>query len=90
MAPPQADLRKIGIEGFDLIDKLYGPSRRSSGSDVFHGRRERCWVVYQVPNDVMEEPVLNSKEAALHFAGISVVNYPKGKPQNRWGRPIKF
>ncbi|TKY72571.1 hypothetical protein E2542_SST01312 [Spatholobus suberectus] len=71
MAPPPADLRKIGIEGFDLIDKIYGPSRRSSsGSDAFHGRREHCWVVYEVPNDhVREEPA---------------VKYPKGKPQNRW------
>ncbi|RDX89225.1 hypothetical protein CR513_29075, partial [Mucuna pruriens] len=88
MAPTQADLRKIGVEGFALIDKFYSPPRRSSLNDAFHARRERSWLVYQVPNDVvaMEEPALNSKDAAFHFAGVSVVTYPKGKTQNRWAR----
>ncbi|KAL2340974.1 hypothetical protein Fmac_008914 [Flemingia macrophylla] len=74
---PSADLRKIGLEGFALIDKFYGPPRR--GNDAFQGRRERTWVVHQVPNAVIEDS-----------AGMSAVNYPKGKPQNRWGRPFKF
>ena len=91
MAPPPADLRKIGVEGFDLIDKLYGPPRRSSATDAFPGRRDGTWVVHQVPNGEMQEPPINSREAAVHFGGIAVVNYcyHKGKPQNRWGRPIK-
>lgn len=92
MAPPQADLRKIGVEGFALIDKFYGPPRRNSGNEAFqYGRRERLWVVYPVPNDLVDEPTMNnSKDAAFHHAGVSVVNYPKGKPQNRWDRPFKF
>lgn len=80
MAPPPVDLKKIGVEGFALIDKFYGPPRRStSAHDAFPGRRQGCnWVVYQVPNDEMEEPI-TSKEAR------------GGKSQNRWwGRPIKF
>ncbi|KAJ1407677.1 hypothetical protein SESBI_24151 [Sesbania bispinosa] len=95
MAPPPADLRKIGLEGFALIDKFFGPPRRSlaAANDAnFNGRRERSWVVYQVPNGEMEQPFMNSNEAAIHYGGISVVsnnNHPKGKPQNRWGRPIK-
>ena len=90
MAPPPADLRKIGAEGFALIDKFYGPHRRTSATDAFPARRERCCVVHQVPNDEMEEPALNSREAAVHFGGVAAVNYPKGKPQNRWrGRPVK-
>lgn len=81
-----ADLRKIGVEGFALIEKFYGPtSRRSSTammSDTkFAGRRE------------MEEPLaaVTSKDAAAHFGGISVVSYSKGiKSHNRWVRPIKY
>ncbi|CAL5184358.1 unnamed protein product [Lathyrus oleraceus] len=37
MAPPSSDLRKIGLEGFDLIDKFYGPTRRSSMEDFASG-----------------------------------------------------
>lgn len=70
MAPPSADLRKIGLEGFDLIDKFYGPTRRSNKEDLIIG---------------------TTKDATIHFVGISAVSYPKGKlPQNRWGRFIKF
>ncbi|CAJ1963340.1 unnamed protein product [Sphenostylis stenocarpa] len=92
MAPPPADLRQIGAEGFALIDKFYGPPRRSSGIDAvyLHGRRERCSVVYQVPKDVMDESSVIGKEPVGPFSGISVVNYPKPKPQNRWGRPFKL
>lgn len=75
MAPPPADLRKIAVEGFDLIDKFYGPSRRSSGKEVM---MEESGVICKLPS-------------GHHFGGISVVNYyPKGKPQNRCGRPFKF
>ena len=60
MAPPQADLWKIGAEGFALIDKFYGPSRGNSANDAFHGPRgEHCWVVYNVSNDVMEESAVD-------------------------------
>lgn len=87
MAPPPADLRKIGEEGFALLEKFYGPTRRSSANEAFHGRRDRNWVVCQVANDQMEGP--SSKDyVALPYAG-TVSRYPKGKPQNRWGRPIK-
>ena len=37
MAPPSSDLRKIGLEGFALIDKFYGPTRRSSMEDLAYG-----------------------------------------------------
>ncbi|KAK7412920.1 hypothetical protein VNO78_04680 [Psophocarpus tetragonolobus] len=79
MAAPSADLGKIGAEGFALIDKFYGPPRRNSnGNDAFHGRRERCWVVFQVPNnDVMEESAFIGMEAPSHFAATSAVNYVK-------------
>lgn len=94
MAPPQADLRKIGAEGFALIDKFYGPARRNSVNDAFHGRRgDRCWVVYNVSNDVMEDSAAIGMEATTgHFAAKSAMNYPKaGKPEIRyWGRPLKF
>ena len=91
MARRADQLREIGLEGFALIDKYYGPSPRRSinGSDqgVFPARQER-WVV-QVPNGEMEVPFLNSKDAASQLGGIMIMNYPKGKPQNRRGnRPI--
>jgi len=91
MAPP-ADLRKIGAEGFALIDKFYGPPRKSSGNDAWHlhGRRERCCVVYQVPNDAMDESSVIGMEPAGPFVGIAVGGYAKPKPQNRWGRVFKF
>ncbi|KAI4345380.1 hypothetical protein L6164_012509 [Bauhinia variegata] len=37
MAPPK-DLREIGLEGFALIDKFYGPQRRSSTTPPQQGR----------------------------------------------------
>lgn len=74
-----ADLRKIGLEGFALIDKFYGPTRRSSS-----------WIVSQVPNNEREEHAVTSRDAAAHLGGISVVSYSKGKPHNRWGKPIKY
>ncbi|PNY17273.1 cysteine-rich receptor-like protein kinase [Trifolium pratense] len=38
MAPPSSDLRKIGLEGFALIDKFYGQTtRRSSMEDLASG-----------------------------------------------------
>ncbi|TKY72570.1 hypothetical protein E2542_SST01311 [Spatholobus suberectus] len=86
MAPP-ADLRVIGSEGFALIDKFYGPSarRRPNTNGVFPARQGR-WVV-QVPNDELEEPVMNSREAAACYGGIMIVNYPR--PQTRLGRSFK-
>ena len=66
MAPP-TDLRQIGLEGFALIDKHFGPQ-------------------YKRPNVGRQELVImNSKEAANHYGGISIVTYPKPKPLiNRW------
>ncbi|KAG5132791.1 hypothetical protein JHK82_023979 [Glycine max] len=86
MAPPQADLRKIGAEGFALIDKFYGPARRNSVNDAFHGRRgDRCWVVYNVSNDVMEDSAAIGMEATTgHFAAKSAMNYPKAASLSRW------
>jgi len=84
---PQTNLREIGLEGFDLIEKFYGAPRRARNNSVFPARQGR-WVV-QVPNDEMKEPVImNSKEVAARFGGILVVDYFKGKPQVRCGRPI--
>ncbi|PNX88670.1 hypothetical protein L195_g044781 [Trifolium pratense] len=62
------------MEGFDLIDKFYGAPRRTKNNRAFPARQGR-WVV-QVPNDEMEEPVMNSKEAATRFGGILV----RGRP----------
>jgi len=83
MAPP-TDLRVIGSEGFALIDKFYGPSarRRPNPKGVFPARQGR-WVV-QVPNDELEEPVINSREAASRYGGIMIVNYPKPKTHVNW------
>lgn len=83
MASSQADLRKIGLEGFALIDKYYGPTR----NDAFSGRREGFWVVHQVPNGDKEKPGLKAKD----FVGIAVPNHSSrgGKFLNRSGRPIK-
>ncbi|QHO06728.1 uncharacterized protein DS421_14g457310 [Arachis hypogaea] len=73
-----ADLRKIGAEGFALIEKYYGPQTRTAANTAdasfpAAARRERYWVVHQVvPKDGME----NNKGIKSH--------------QNRWGRPIKF
>nr|XP_004508194.1 uncharacterized protein LOC101489667 [Cicer arietinum] len=84
---PQVDLREIGLEGFDLIDKFYGVAGGSTrtrvkknNNRVFPARQGR-WVVH----DEMEEPVvMNSKEVAARFGGIHVVDYFNGKkPQVR-------
>ncbi|KAI4345381.1 hypothetical protein L6164_012510 [Bauhinia variegata] len=86
---PQANLREIGLEGFSLIDKFYGPPRRSHGG-VFLVRQGH-WVV-QVPSDEMDDPVavINSKDAAGKYGGVMIMNYSKGlKPQNRRVRPFE-
>jgi hypothetical protein len=77
MAPQQKDLVKIGIEGFDLIDKFYGPPKKLSNN----GGRQRQYN--------KEEIVINSKDAAYKYGGIMVVNYPKARPKNRWGNIFK-
>ncbi|KHN20788.1 hypothetical protein glysoja_037388, partial [Glycine soja] len=87
MASPQTDLRKIALEGFDLIDKLYG-RRGPANNDAFPGRREGFWVVHQVPNGDMDQKPRKNKDVVNY--GVPVANLPRGKPQNRWGRPIKF
>ncbi|WJX90663.1 hypothetical protein P8452_72535 [Trifolium repens] len=73
---PQTKLREIGLEGFDLIDKFYGAPRRAKNNRAFPAR-QGSWVV-QVPNDEMEDPVINSKEVAARFGGILVLDYFKG------------
>jgi hypothetical protein len=83
---PQTKLREIGLEGFDLIDKFYGAPRRAKNNRAFPAR-QGSWVV-QVPNDEMEEPVMNSKDVAARFGGILVLDYFKGKPHIHCGRPI--
>lgn len=84
----ETNLREIGLEGFDLIEKLYGAPRRAKNNRVFPARQGR-WVV-QVPNDEMEEPlVMNSKEVAARFGGILVVDYFMRKTQVRRSRPIR-
>ncbi|KAK7303756.1 hypothetical protein RJT34_14670 [Clitoria ternatea] len=88
---PAAELKAIGSEGFGLIEKFYGASssaRRKSnnGNGVFPARQGR-WVV-QVPNDEMEEPPMNSIEAANRFGGIMIISYPK--PKTRLGKGFKY
>ncbi|KAG4990474.1 hypothetical protein JHK82_023977 [Glycine max] len=88
---PQQDLVKIGLEGFELIDRFYGaPIRRPANNNVGKQRQGR-WGVQATHQSHKEEPVvINSKEAASKFGGIMVVNYyPKTKPQNRWGKFIQ-
>ncbi|KAK7246367.1 hypothetical protein RIF29_41234 [Crotalaria pallida] len=85
----QQDLVKIGLEGFELIDKLYGPSARRPTNGGFSTRqRQGRWGVQATTLDhgKLEEPVINSKDAASKYGGIMIVNYPKTKPQNRWGK----
>lgn len=79
-APPADHLRKIGLEAFAIIDKFYGtPPRRGSANNGFG--------MFQVPNGEMAEPAINSRDAALRYGGIMIVNYPhKGKPQKRSGQ----
>ncbi|BAT80292.1 hypothetical protein VIGAN_02329000 [Vigna angularis var. angularis] len=82
--PQPTDLRVIGSEGFALIDKFYGSStrRRPNKKGVFPSRQGR-WMV-QVPNDELEEPVINSREAASRYGGIMIMNYPKPQTHLNW------
>ncbi|QCE13293.1 hypothetical protein DEO72_LG11g286 [Vigna unguiculata] len=75
----ESDLVKIGLEGFDLIERFYGaaaPMRRPGNMKQRHKE---------------EHAVINSKEAASKFGGIMIVNYfpNKTKPHNRWGKFIQ-
>lgn len=76
----QEHLRKIALEGFDLVEKLYG--RRCSCS------AEGIWVVRQLPDEEVEKPPLKTIEVANYAIAAP---YPRAKPyNNRWGRPITF
>ncbi|TKY72567.1 hypothetical protein E2542_SST01308 [Spatholobus suberectus] len=88
---PHPDLVKIGLEGFDLIDRFYGaPTRRPSNVGFTGRQRQGRWGVQATKDHKKEEPVINSKEAVSKFGGFMVVNYyPKTKPQNRWGKFIQ-
>jgi len=77
MATSQEQLRKIGLEGFDLIEKFYGRRFSATGEGI--------WAVRQLPEDEMENPVLKTREVANYSA------YQRAKSHNnRWGRPITF
>ncbi|RDX57924.1 hypothetical protein CR513_62798, partial [Mucuna pruriens] len=76
MASSQANLREIAVEGFALIDKLYGPTRMSTAND---GRREGFWVVHQVPNGEMENPALKTKAQnrwVIHSSMVELHDLP--------------
>ncbi|BAT80294.1 hypothetical protein LR48_Vigan635s012500 [Vigna angularis] len=80
MASSQEQLRKIALEGFDLVEKLYG--RRCSSS------AEGIWVVRQLPDEEVEKPPVKTIEVANYAMAAA---YPRAKPyNNRWGRPIVF
>lgn len=94
---PQQDLVKIGLEGFDLIDTLYGPPTRRSNNGGFITRQRQGNRGVQPTygygygyDHNKEEPVINSNEAAYIYGGFMVVDYPKtNKPQNRWGKMFR-
>ncbi|KAK7329487.1 hypothetical protein VNO77_23656 [Canavalia gladiata] len=84
----QQDLVKIGLEGFDIIDRFYGaPNKRSTnGSRQRQGR----WGFQGIQSHhTKEEQVINSKDAASQYGGIMILNYPNTKPHNRWGKIFK-
>ena len=85
MARPQQDLVKIGLEGFDLIDTFYPPTRRSSTNGGFMTARQRQGQGRSHDHN-KEEPAINSEDAAFKYGGISVVKYPKTKPKSFWGK----
>lgn len=78
----QPDLVKIGSEGFAIIDSFYGAQNRGG----FTGRQRK----EHYHGHSNEEPVINSKDAAYNYGGLMVVNYPKTKPKNRWGKVFQF
>ncbi|KAJ1407678.1 hypothetical protein SESBI_24152 [Sesbania bispinosa] len=78
----QPDLVKIGKEGFAIIETFYGaPTRRSTKRQGRWGLQDQYSV-----SSKEEAVVINSKDAASKYGGIMVVNYPKTKPQSRWGK----
>ena len=90
MAPPIDQLVKIGLEGFDLIDKVCGPRppRRSSGGVPYP--RQGRWG-FQAFNGKNEEEavIINSKDAARRYHGVVVVSYPNTKPAQKWVAHVK-
>ncbi|KAL2340971.1 hypothetical protein Fmac_008911 [Flemingia macrophylla] len=91
MASSQSELRKIGLEGFALIDKLYGPSRRSPANDaLIPGRREGCWVVHQV-SDLIEEPtVVKTKKPQNQLDDLPVYLHKAGSSAAKEGCTSTF
>lgn len=88
---PQQDLVKIGLEGFALIDTYYGAPTKRTTNGGFNGRQKQGCKGIQIIQDQhsKEELIINSKDAAYYFGGVMAVNYPKTRPQSRWGKVFK-
>ncbi len=65
---PQANLAKVALEGFDMIDAFSGRARKPARKNCVH---KGC-----APK---QEPVINSEEAAKRFGGIVITERFVGK-----------
>lgn len=68
MARPQADLVKVALEGFNMIDDFSGRPRRPASKIFVH---KGC--------PPKQEPVITSEEAAKRFGGIMITERFTGK-----------
>lgn len=88
---PQPDLKKIGKEGFDMIDQVYGRRNQASPPHQYHYQHHQSYTYrqqhshfYQVVT--MRDPVIDSNQAAILYGGTIIVDYSNRKP----GRPQAF
>ncbi|KAK4265797.1 hypothetical protein QN277_026803 [Acacia crassicarpa] len=76
MAPPsnseQQKLKKIGMEGFGLIDEFFGTKGRPSNGNK-RGDPDPVFFI-------------SSTDGTPHFGGVCVVTYPQPKSPTRWCR----
>ncbi|KAB2599354.1 hypothetical protein D8674_009625 [Pyrus ussuriensis x Pyrus communis] len=82
----QEELARLGVEAFAMIDKYYGRSAGRSHTrppfiqdhhqpaHQYHHQQARGG---KQPPFIIDQPVLNSKDAALLFGGIEIREYPK-------------
>ncbi|KAM0984887.1 hypothetical protein ACFX13_012424 [Malus domestica] len=75
----QEELARLGVEAFAMIDKFYGrPTGRSHTRPPFIQDHQQARGGKQPPF-ITDQPVLNSKDAALLFGGIEIRDYPKNR-----------
>lgn len=103
---PSDRLIRAGLDGFALVDKLYGRNKKPSAvvagsvlvttpniqddhkcDHYYNQQHQSCYYhrqqksVYAGPRAItVEQPVINSTDAARYYRGVEIMDYTKKNP----------